>query len=51
MFLCPNPKCKKYTLKRIDNDDGTHYYKCNSCNYTTQIIRSKVFKFILGLLL
>lgn len=35
---CPRPNCKG-RIKKVDNEDGTYYYHCPSCNYSTQPIR------------
>lgn len=32
------PKCNKDGFKKVFNEDGTHYYRCSSCAYETQII-------------
>ena len=40
-MICPNPKCKANTFKKVLNEDGTHYYYCSICAYKTLTINLK----------
>jgi transcription elongation factor Elf1 len=42
------PKCNSDTFKKVKNSDGTHYYRCSTCHYETEVIR--IFSRILGFL-